>query len=138
MRCLRYVEPMEDIPHISRNMVELIDCFVYLISLSPSIRWSMMLWPSACRRRMVSDRWTALDWLASLLSLLSPADDFLRLGHFRSICCGVPQGSVLGPLLFLLYPGELAATCVGILLELSWIPPVSSNYPYVFYLTSTL
>src|SRR6218665_2080529 len=49
-------------------------------------------------------------WLASLLSLLSPSDDSLRLGHFRSICCGVPQGSVLGPLLFLLYPGELAAT----------------------------
>src|SRR6218665_3584831 len=46
---------MEDIPHIGRNMVKLIDCFVYLISLSPSIRWTMMIWPSACRRRMVSD-----------------------------------------------------------------------------------
>src|SRR6218665_1004733 len=85
---------MEDIPHIGRNMVKLIDCFVYLISLSPSIRWTMMLWSSACQRRMVSDgprligfalilcycpQTVLFDWVISVLSavvsLRAPCSD---------------------------------------------------------------
>src|SRR6218665_927504 len=57
---------------------------------------------------------TALDWLWSYLcdrrhTILY--DGFLST--VRSLCCGVPQGSVIGPLLFLLYTadlGEIAAS----------------------------
>src|SRR6218665_3398822 len=99
---------MEDIPHIGRNMVKLIDCFVYLISLSPSIRWTKLLWPSACRRRMVSDGARLIGF--ALISAIA-SRRFSSTGSFPLyICCGVPQGSVLGSFLFRLSPGELAAT----------------------------
>src|SRR6218665_2112132 len=89
---------MEDIPHIGRNMVKLIDCFVYLISLSPSIRWTMMIWPSACRRRMVSylcyrPQTILFDWVISVLSavvsLRAPCSD---------LCCSCSTRVSLLPL----------------------------------------
>src|SRR6218665_2961643 len=67
-------------------------------------------------------RWTALDWLRSYLCYRPQTILFDCMGHFRSISCGVPQGSVLGPLLFLLYPGELAAT-LGPSTLYTWSPP---------------
>src|SRR6218665_949425 len=73
-------------------------CLVCSISLPPSIRCTMMFWPNACRRRTGSTRPIGFAHTSAIADKRSSST-----GSFlpSSLCCGVPQASVLGPLLFL-------------------------------------
>src|SRR6218665_3684645 len=58
---------MEDIPHIGRNMVKLIDCFVYLISVAFDTVDHDVMAERLSKTYIYGTRWTALDWFRSYL-----------------------------------------------------------------------
>ena len=60
--------------------------------------------------RAVGHKYLSLDWFSSYLSLRSQAVSINdSISAFSTLSCGVPQGSVLGPLLFTLYTTPLGS-----------------------------
>jgi len=85
-------------------------CLVCSITPPPLIRWTMMFWSSACQGRTESAR-TARLRLIRFGPVFAIADrQSSTMGSVCSLCCGVPQSSELGLLLYTADLGEIAAS----------------------------
>ena len=57
-------------------------------------------------------RGSALSWFSSYLSNRKQYVSYKNVSsNIKTISCGVPQGSILGPVLFLLYMNDIANVC---------------------------